>query len=492
MKNLIHIITLSLLSVVTITTNAELIQLMPPEFITNPLRNGVPLIPDSLTVNNEAEIIEFPDLSCMVNLGNFNLPNVKKILLKNIDFIPSEAFCNLPSLEEIHVKGLVGHFDCDIAVNCPNLKFIKFYEPVGSTGGPNLYRDCEKLDSVSFDKGIINSYLAENPKIKITQILNDEDYKKLADFFDPILRTKDNYPFNVIAYNALEKFLNKITDSLTIKRLTESMEYMLANCQQCKSKLEILKESPEYTQDSTLKEIFIYANSTDIDLTETRKRFNLDSIAGNDDDISRIKNLLYWVHNNIRHDGNYGLPDGPITLTNIYDSVNSNHTGVNCRGLAIALTEALLAEGIPARYLTCEPRDYETDTECHVICVAWSESLNKWIWVDPTMASYVTDENGLLLHPGEVRYRLINDLPLILNEDANWNNETPQTKEYYLEEYMAKNLYFISSNMINKYAPEGPGATSLNRFAVLIPKGAKHPKYFVTTSDDVWFWQAPK
>ena len=29
-------------------------------------------------------------------------------------------------------------------------------------------------------------------------------------------------------------------------------------------------------------------------------------------DISRIKNLLYWVHDNIEHDGSAGVPEGTV------------------------------------------------------------------------------------------------------------------------------------------------------------------------------------
>lgn len=111
------------------------------------------------------------------------------------------------------------------------------------------------------------------------------------------------------------------------------------------------------------------------------------------------------------------------------------------------MTEALLAVGIPARHITCIPKGWETDSDCHVICISWSKSLNKWVWAAPTFATYVTDENGIMHHPGEVRYRLQHDLPLILNEEANWNNRVKQTADYYLKEYMAKNLYFLETNI---------------------------------------------
>lgn len=85
--------------------------------------------------------------------------------------------------------------------------------------------------------------------------------------------------------------------------------------------------------------------------------------------------------------------------------------------MAMMLTEALLAEGITARYLTCQSKDYANDNDCHVITVVWVASLGKWVWVNPTFAAFVTDENGLMLYPGEVRYRLQKDLPPVLFPD---------------------------------------------------------------------------
>ncbi|MCM1075809.1 MAG: hypothetical protein NC411_00425 [Bacteroides sp.] len=153
------------------------------------------------------------------------------------------------------------------------------------------------------------------------------------------------------------------------------------------------------------------------------------------------------------------------------------------------LTEALLAEGIPARYITCQPKAYDTDPDCHVICVAWSDTLNKWVWADPTFAAFVRDENGLMLHPGEVRQRLIANQPLILNEDANWNHESQQTKENYLDYYMAKNLYYISAITFNRQAPEGD--TTQSTHVTLSPIDSDFTSAHIITSDYDKFWQTP-
>ena len=127
-----------------------------------------------------------------------------------------------------------------------------------------------------------------------------------------------------------------------------------------------------------------------------------------------------------------------------------------------------------------------------MICVAWSKSLGKWIWVDPTFAAYVMDENGQLLHPGEVRYRLQNDMPLFINEDANWNHRSKQDKEYYLDEYMAKNLYIMSANTLNQAEPEGETSHPKGKFIALVPLDSDFTNAHIITTDEDCFWQAPE
>ncbi len=97
-----------------------------------------------------------------------------------------------------------------------------------------------------------------------------------------------------------------------------------------------------------------------------------------------------------------------------------------------------------------------------------------------------------MLHPGEVRYRLQNDLPLILNEDANWNHEVKQTKEYYLDEYMAKNLYIISCNSINQAEPEGNTSHPKGVGVALVPEGSNYTRAQIITTDYDKFWQSPQ
>ena len=158
-----------------------------------------------------------------------------------------------------------------------------------------------------------------------------------------------------------------------------------------------------------------------------RDYFKLDSVAGQGDELSKIINLLHFAHDNIRHDGgNQAFAE--LDAIDLYNYYKTTGKGVNCRQLAISLCEMYLSMGIPARYVTCMPAD-SLDYECHVINTVWSSQLQKWLYIDPTMDAWVTDENGTMLSIAEVRERLINDQPLVLCETANWNHESQQTKE---------------------------------------------------------------
>ncbi len=504
---------------------ADTIAIKNPGYFNSPIRDGHAVFPDTLYFDSEAEELVFPDMGTFVKLGNYPFPNLRKVTLGNVDYMPGCSFAGMEKLEEIVVNGMVGHFDCWFVGHCPKLRKVTFNGPISSTGGPSFKQDCPRLENVEFNGLVIefglDSFRSDNtPEFKnytingaiissyndsltpvsdIDRIKNNprfiEDAKTLAKWQAQVMTAKgDNKWMRKCAYEGAKTLLPVFTELgcfSAADSLKAAMDFAYNHGDEVKTYLEILKDSPAYAADTLNNLQFTYVLPSDSMLTETRTHFNLDSIAGTGNDISRIKNLLYWVHNNIRHDGSNGFPDGPRNLKNIYYSALRDTCGYNCRALAISLTEALLAEGIPARYLTCEYKHWDSDNDCHVICVAWSESLNKWIWVDPTFAAFVTDENGIMLHPGEVRHRLQHDLPLALNPDANWNNLEPETKEEYLDEYMAKNLYIISSNMLNQAEPEGRSNHVQGYIAALVPQGSNYKNARYLTTDPDKFWHSP-
>lgn len=486
-----------------------------PDYFTEPIRDGHVLFPDSLVYPADATEIVIPDVGMFGRLDEYSqFPNLRKITFGNVDYLPGGLLYGIPNVEEVVFDGMVGHFDCTLILNCPKLKTIIFKGPISSTGGSGLVSKTPNLEKVVFESVVVDLGVEEdkivnngaflkayndslNPVATIEQLRTNPkliaDMERVARWQEEVLHAKDSKWMRKVAYSAakiLQPVLAELGSPLA-DSLKQSMEYAWNLGDDVKTKLEVLKESPSYGADTVQKPKFEYALPSDSLLTATREYFNLDSIAGDGDDISRIKNLLYWVHNSIPHAGDNGLAPGERTLRNTYESAKRDSCGYNCRALAISLAEALLAEGIPARYVTCQSKEWDTDNDCHVICTAWSESLGKWVWVDPTFAAYVTDENGTLLHPGEVRYRLQNDLPLILNKDANWNNIYTENKEYYLDKYMAKNLYIMSVNALNQVAPEGPSSHRQGKFVALVPAGSDYTNAHVMTTDEEWFWQPP-
>lgn len=449
--------------------------------------------------------------------SQYGLPKLRRAVYGDVDYVAGGSFIDLEDVEEIVFEGLIGHMDGYCVTNCPKLKRIIFKGPIASTGGSQFVKDCPELEEVRFDGLIFSTGFGEPvncPKLKgytqngvvlygdssvfrigtLEDVVNDSKMKAHAEkMLDYKIRTL-NDPFDsflemieVSNFEETEEMAKALGNDVMLEKIAQIVKPIRADME--KSKLQLLKESPAYKSDDSQYE-WKYTVPSDSILALDREYFNLDSIAGNGDDISRIKNLMYWVHDAVRHDGNSYNPDSK-SLIDLYEICKKDNRGVNCRMMAIMLTEALLAEGIPARYLTCQPKLWKFDTDCHVICMAWSKSLGKWVWVDPTFAAFVTDENGVMLHPGEVRERLISGGKLFLNPDANWNHESPQTQENYLDNYMAKNLYYITAITENRPRPEGTNSKK-STYVLLSPEGSKNtPGANIVTTDYDKFWAAP-
>lgn len=217
--------------------------------------------------------------------------------------------------------------------------------------------------------------------------------------------------------------------------------------------LETLKEASKYnlTENREIPK-FTYQDKENPNLVALRNGFKLDSIAGKGNEVSKIINLLHWIHNLIPHDGQHANPEVKNAM-NMIAVCKKDKRGLNCRGLATVLNECYLSLGIKSRFVTCLPKDHE-DTECHVINMVYSNDLKKWLWIDPTNDAYVMNEKGELLSIEEVRERLINNGPLIVNPDANWNHKESVKKENYLYNYMAKNTYRFECPLVSEYNSE--------------------------------------
>lgn len=257
-------------------------------------------------------------------------------------------------------------------------------------------------------------------------------------------------------------------------------------------KLTLLQQSGGYmSENSASLPIFDYQAASNRNLVAVKDFFNLDSIAGHGDEISKLCNIMLFVANTIKYDGsNWALCE--FDAIDFYNYHKASGKGINCRHKAMTLNEMYLAMGFKSRYVTCMPKD-DKDTDCHVINSVYSETLKKWLWMDPSHGTFVMDDKNNLLSIEEVREHLRNNQPLKLN------SASKVSKIWYLDSYMAKNLYWIQCtnrsqfNTESRYRPADPAL----QYISLIPSGwdtsnNKYLKNNVVTHDPAYFWRSPE
>lgn len=369
-------------------------------------------------------------------------------------------------------KAIFQEMDCDLAYKTKD------------------YPKLAKIYSMIID--VYNNQVVEQDKPKLKGIMAGNIYYNAACCYSILKKEKQaircfrksiELGYKDVEHAKIDTDLNNIRRNKEYKQIIKEMERH--------SYLNVLREGNSYITEDKEIPSFIYSNPNDTNLVKVRHYFNLDSIAGSGDEISKIKNLMYWVHNSIRHDGSSYNPKTKNAIA-FAQICKKEGRGINCRMMAIMLNECYMAMGWKSKYMTCMPED-STDTDCHVINAVFSNTLNKWIWMDPTFAAYVSDERGNLLGLSEVRERLIKGLPLVLNDDANWNHKQKETKQMYLDNYMAKNLYQLECPVEFRFGEESVGMQR-PKYIVLVPHGFKTYRAnqvdFIT-ADENQFWKNP-
>jgi len=170
----------------------------------------------------------------------------------------------------------------------------------------------------------------------------------------------------------------------------------------------LLRESPTFSAQRPAYAVdvrFQYAPPSDPDLTRLRRTYQLDSIAGQGSEIERIINLARWTY---RLTGHANEPEIPKELNafNLIHLARDEHMQINCYMKTIILNEVLLAMGFASRQTHLLPHSHEEDAS-HFVTSVYSRTLDKWIFMDPDMGAYVTNERGDILGVSEVRDRLV-------------------------------------------------------------------------------------
>ena len=286
----------------------------------------------------------------------------------------------------------------------------------------------------------------------ITVAIRDgNNYSKTAWYISPEIKPDVYKTFNknthkITFYTNLDSisFIVKPNEKYNFIILLNNKDSAFTQIVYDETFVETLKKGGSYNLlDNRSLPAYFYKPENDSSLVELRHSFNLDSIVGTGDDILKVLNLLHWVHNSVQHDGEHEEPKA----NNYFELISickKENRGLCCGTLSEILNDSYLSMGFKSRRVICLPKDsLGVDPDCHSINVVYINALNKWVWVDPTNDAYVMNEKGELLSIEEVRERIINDLPLILNPDANWNRKFSTKKENYLYDYMSKNLYLL-------------------------------------------------
>ena len=232
---------------------------------------------------------------------------------------------------------------------------------------------------------------------------------------------------------------------------------------------EILAQFPAYSEQKIILPYYTYQSENDKGLNDLREKYKLDSVAGNGDEISKIINLMGWVHNTVRHSNGTYPPDRHADA--MIEFCKIENRGGNCRVLATILNETYLAMGFKSHFVTCLPLS-KTDHECHVINCVFSKTLNKWVWMDPTFDTWVKDEKGNYLDIEEVRERLVKGLPVKTSPRINWNGKSHDGEEY-LHHYMAKNLFQLNIPL-NSCAAFENADYKPRKESIMLPKTKKN------------------
>jgi hypothetical protein len=375
-----------------------------------------------------------------------------------------------------------------------------------------IFNACEKVDTAAYQQYLgefINQYkfLSAPDQAQFAGYLQNAYYNGSCCFSIAhsnskaiaLLQKAVAAGYNNYLHLAADKDFNNI-------RKEKPFQHILMTMRETSDFLYILKKHPRYDSNKKVDlPGFKYQDTQNKELQALKIGFNLDSIAGRGSDYLKMINLMHWVHTLIPHDGNHPNPEIKNALSMVA-VCKKNNRGLNCRGLATVLNECYLAMGFKSRMVTCLPKDsLKNDPDCHVINAVYSGALKKWLWMDPTNDAYVMNEKGLLLSIEEVRESLINNKPLILNPSANWNNIVSKTKEDYLYQYMAKNLYKLQCAVNSKYNAETADNGKSIVYITLVPKNHYEPKaiinekedagrttyHFYETSNAAYFWQSP-
>lgn len=346
----------------------------------------------------------------------------------------------------------------------------------------------------------LNSRLSKKIKPTVRALYAEGDV--VIALMDGQATTTDQKPYNMsyawIMQMKASKII-KVTAFLDGIKFAEVMQRITVADTSLASK-EIRESLPYNRVQQQRFPAFTYQSAADPDLTYLREHYRLDSVAAGGTQTDKVIRLLNWFHNQVPHED--VTPISPLNARHIIENYRSTSTGQGCYPLAVAMNEILLSMGFKSRVVICFSNLYPAPDGGHVVNTVYIEALNKWIYIDPQENAYIKDENGNFLSVAEVRERLINGKPMVLNATANYHG-LPSKKEDYLYKFIGEHLYRMICPLNSAYNTET--RHGLHTYVELLPFGGREPapsmyetgvyKDFSVvgyhTANDQLFWQRP-
>jgi|GEM_PF-3441454 len=180
---------------------------------------------------------------------------------------------------------------------------------------------------------------------------------------------------------------------------------------------------------------------------ELKAKYPLEKMAGTGDAFTRSLNLMEWFCANTKYNGQSF--HNPFKEKNQYMNLmdyafcNDFSHAVNCAAMAIAFSDCLMAIGIYAM-----PVWMLNEGECHVTVHVYLPEEERWIMLDPSFDSYITDDTGKALNLAEIRSRFVRNEALYLGRYS--FNGSQFFKENYMTFFVYPALFVFEIWMGNR------------------------------------------
>ncbi|WP_339186181.1 transglutaminase-like domain-containing protein [Paenibacillus sp. FSL R5-0490] len=240
-------------------------------------------------------------------------------------------------------------------------------------------------------------------------------------------------------------------------------------------------ENETYKQEGDYVEFkYSFANITNIKEYVKMEEWLDDS----QDDFNKMYLCLEWVNQRVKHKSYMVLPP-KRDLRSLLNFADEHGNRLNCRGLAIVLSELCLAAGLYSRYITCSPRERETD-DSHVVVIVYSKEFNKWIMLDPSYCLFFSNNQNEPLSIHEFRNLITNERNEVhINENANYHGKRLNINTYLHS--IKHKLYRFSSSLEMSI---GVDSCYEDNVIHLVPQTKDYNFSRAISNPDI-FWQLP-